>query len=100
MFFITCFSKCENDARGNLDIGDMRTFGYFDNLETSKQALNENWCDMHEGLYEFAVIENIGQGIHSHAKEIAWFRWDDEKWGFFEIQKSECTEGYCNYALG
>ena len=100
MFFITCFSKCENDARGNLDIGDMRTFGYFDNLETSKQALNENWCDMHEGLYEFAVIENIGQGIHPHAKEIAWFRWDDEKQGFFEIEKPECTRNYSNYALG
>ena len=100
MFFITCFSKCENNEQGDLDFGDTRTFGYFDILETCKQALNENCCDMHEGLYEFAVIENIGQGIHPRAKEIAWFRWDVEKWGFFEIQKSECTEVYCNYALG
>ena len=62
--------------------------------------LNENVCDMHECLYEFAVIESIGQGIHSHAKEVAWFRWNEEKQGFFEIEKPECTRNYSNYALG
>lgn len=100
MFFITCFEKCEKDGRGCFVTGDMRTFGYFDNLEACTQALNENVCDMHECLYEFAVIESIGQGIHSHAKEVAWFRWDDEKQGFFETKKPVCTRNYSNYALG
>ena len=100
MFFITCFEKCEKDGRGCFVTGDMRTFGYFDNLEACTQALNENVCDMHECLYEFAVIESIGQGIHSHAKEEAWFRWNDEKQGFFEIEKPECSRNYSNYALG
>ena len=100
MFFITCFEKCEKDERGYFNSGDMRTFGYFDTVEACIQALNENVCDMHECLYEFAVIENIGQGIHPHSKEVAWFRWDDKRHGFFEIQKPECTCYYSNYALG
>ena len=100
MFFITCFEKCEKDEIGCFVTGDTRTFGYFDNLETCIHALNENICDMHECLYKFAVIESIGQGIHPHAKEISWFQWDDEKQGFFEIEKPECTRNYSNYALG
>ena len=100
MFFITCFEKCEKDERGYFNSGDMRTFGYFDTVEACIQALNENVCDMHECLYEFAVIENIGQGIHPHAKEISWFRWNDEKQGFFEIEKPECSRNYSHYALG
>ena len=100
MFFITCFEKCNKDEHGCFDTGDTRTFGYFDNYKACTQALNENICDMHECLYKFAVIESIGQGIHPHAKEISWFRWNDEKQGFFEIEKPECTRNYSNYALG
>lgn len=100
MFFITCFEKCEKDERGCFDTGDIRTFGYFDNLEACKEALNENICDMHEYLYEFAVIESIGQGIHPHTKELAWFRWNDKKQGFFEIENPECTRKFSNYGLG
>jgi len=100
MFFITCFSKCKKNENERFDTGYTRTFGYFDNLEICRRALHENWCDMHEYLYEFAVVEYIEQGIHSHAKEMAWFRWDDEKEGFFEINKPECTIHYSNYALG
>lgn len=100
MFFITCFSKCEEDEKGLLYTGDTRTFGYFDDFEICKQALNENRCDIHEYLYEYAVVEYIEQGIYSHAKEMAWFRWNDENQGFFEIEKPACTNHYSNYALG
>lgn len=99
MFFITCFSKCEEDEYG-LNTGAYRTFGYYEDYETCKQALNENWCDMFEFLYTWAVVEKIGPGIHAHAEEIGWFKWDDEKEGFFEIEKPKCTESYCNHALG
>ena len=100
MFFITCFSRRENGESESPDFSDMRTFGYFDSFEACNQALHENWCDMHECLYEFAVIEQIEQGIHPHAKEMDWYRWDNEKCGFFEIDKPTETNGYCNYAIG
>lgn len=99
MFFITCFQKCEEDKYG-LDTGATRTFGYYEDYETCKQALNENWCDMWEYLYDWAVVEKIGPGIHAHAEEMGWFKWNDDRQGFFEIEKPACTECYCNHALG
>lgn len=52
------------------------------------------------GYYTYAVIEEISEGIHSHAKQIAWFCWDEEKEGFYETEKPEWAGGWCNFALG
>ena len=71
MYFITCFEKCGTN-KGWLDIGASRTFGYYDNLNTCIQALNQNWCDMFEYLYEYAIVEKIGPGIHPECEE-RWF---------------------------
>ena len=69
MYFITCFSNFESEYLDNY-----RTFGYFSDFAMCIQALNENCADMCEArYYTYAVIEEIGEGIHSHAKQIAWF---------------------------
>ena len=117
MFFITCFSRCKKNDLTEMPIAlydmrtvgdetempnfcDKRTFGYFEDYETCTLALHENWCDMREACYQYAVVEYIEQGIHSMAKEIEWFQWDEEKEGFFEIPKPQCTNRTFNHALG
>ena len=95
MYFITCFSNFESEYLDNY-----RTFGYFSELAMCIQALNENLADMNERYYTYAVIEEISEGIHSHAKQIAWFCWDEEKEGFYETEKPEWANGWCNFALG
>ena len=99
MYFITCLENLEKDALGWL--GDARCFGYFLSFERAKEALETNECDMWEaGFYNFAVIEKIESGIHPHAEEMAWFKFDTEKCGFCEIPKPVETNGEYNYALG
>ncbi len=96
MYFITCFSEFESEYTDNY-----RTFGYFKELYTCYEALHENACDMCEaGYYTYAVIEEIAEGIHSHAKEIEWFSWDNENGGFYEVKKPEWSVGWVNFALG
>ena len=96
MYFITCFSNFESEY-----IDNHRTFGYFSDTDTCREALNENWADMCEaGYYTYAVIEEISEGIHSHAKQIAWFCWDEERKGFYETEKPEWSNGWYGFALG
>ena len=45
-------------------------------------------------------LKKIGKGIHSYAKKIAWFCWDEERKGFYETEKPEWAGGWCNFALG
>ena len=99
MYFITCLENLEKDALGWL--GDARCFGYFLSYARAKEALETNECDVWEmGVFEYAVIEKIEPGIHPHAEEMAWFKFDREKQGFCEIPKPEETTGEYNYALG
>jgi len=92
MYFITCIEKDGTEIRdGKPDYGDIRTFGYLKTYEEAKKALNENWCDMYEYLYSYAVIEHIEPGILNE-KEIkeqdrTWFQYNHERDGFFEIEK-------------
>ena len=96
MYFITCFSNFESEY-----IDNYRTFGYFSEMAVCIQALNENWADMCEArYYTYAVIEEIGEGIHQHAKQIAWFCWDEEKEEFYETEKPEWSNGWYGFALG
>lgn len=100
MYFITCFSKIDKDNHGWLDTGAMRTFGYYDNFEDADKALRHNYCDMHEYLYRYAVIEKVEPGIHPIAEERWFYRYDEENDGFYHISEPEEFEHYINIALG
>ena len=99
-FFITCFSRMEKDEHGWFRGGAQRTFGFRYTLEDAIEALHSNMCDMRELLYDYAVVEEFEPEIHPIALSETWFKWDDEKKGFFEIEKPEVTYGICNHALG
>ena len=99
IFLITCFTKCEKDQRGFFDGGCERSFGFKYSFEDAKRALNENYCDMHETIYKFAVVEELGPYIHPTVEREVWFEYDFEKDGFFEIEKPQATYGFCNFGM-
>ena len=79
LFFITCMVKAEKDEKGFFHSGGQRTFGFRKTLRDAEEALNNNTCDMHEYLYDYAVVEEFGPEIHPIAESETWFKWDDEK---------------------
>ena len=99
MFFITCFSQMKR-TRGSFDGGAVRTFGFYETLDDAERALNVNSCDLHECLYKYAVVEKMEPAIHPYVEQEVWFKWDEDRQGFFRISKPKETEHYCNFALG
>lgn len=100
MYFITVFDKIEPSDIYFAEFGDQRTWGYYPEHEWAVNALHENWTDMHEGCYEYAVIERIDYGICAIADERQWFKWDAERHGYFEIEEPECVKHLVNFAIG
>ena len=96
MYFITCF--CVDESKN--ECTDSRTFGYFADYNECQTALRENWCDMHEFYHTYAVVEKIGKGIHPRPEKVVWFKWDDEKEGFYETEKPEWANSWYGFALG
>lgn len=100
MYFITCFEKITIGKLGWLDTESTRTFGFVSTFAKAEQALNDNACDMHECLYDYAVVEDINQGVLSLAEQRWVFKWDQHREGFFEIEEPKELQHYCNFALG
>lgn len=100
MYFITVFDKIEPSDIYFAEFGDQRTWGYYPEYEWAVEALHENRTDMHEGCYEYAVIEKIDYGICAIADERQWFKWDKDKYGYFEIEEPECVKHLVNFAIG
>lgn len=101
MYFITCFQKYEQDERTHIpDIGSLRTFGYYPYKELAVEDLHKNNLDIHECLYNYAVIEKIPMGLYPIAEETIYFKWDEEKRGFYEISSADMQDNFGNYAFG
>ena len=100
MYFITVFETLEPDEFFFVKYGDKRTWGYYPEYQTAVNALHEDRCYMHENCYQYAVVEKIGYGITAHVESRQWFKWDEDKSGFFEIKEPECVKHVTNFAIG
>ena len=97
IFLITCFTKCEKDENGFFNGGSQRSFGFRYSFEEAEETLNKNVCDMHETIYHYAVVEELGPYIHPTPESEIWFKWYSKRKGFFRIEKPEATNGFCNF---
>ena len=99
-FFITVFEKIESDELGWPKTGASRCWGFYRNKDTAIQALHENWTDMNETIYDYAVIEGYEEGIANLTGYQQWFKYDREKDGYFEIEKPEASKHFSAWSLG
>lgn len=100
MYFITCFAKYEKSEKGMPNIGAYRTVGYYLHKKWAIEDLHRNNCDIQERIYDYAVVEKIPQGLYPIAEETIYFKWNEEKQGFYEIDGIELQDCYGNYAFG
>lgn len=107
MYFVTAI-EIDEDGIENPFIHDSRCFGYYENKTNAIKAVVENCGDMHEGSFNFLVIEKIPEGIHPMPDlEELWFKWinDYSNEGIYdgywiETGKPEWSEKIVNWALG
>ena len=100
MFFITCFQKISTDSFGWLDMGTYRTFGFTKTFEDARFYLNKNHYDMRECLYDYAVVEEMNEGIHPDVVNRWFFKFDEDKGGFYQISEPKEFIGYTNISIG
>jgi len=95
MFFITTIENIDDEM---FDLS--RTVGYVESLEEAKEILEYNCCDLYETIYEYAVIEDIKPGLYQgHKGKKYWFKWNEEKEGYEEIEKPEYPESLKMYEI-
>ncbi len=98
MYFITCFQKYEIDKNGWIEIGCSRTFGYYNDRDVALEAVRDNWCDIQERIYRYAVVEYIEEGLHNPATDRCFFEWNESTKTFEAI--TPFIDHFGNYAFG
>lgn len=102
MWFITVVEKMDPDGweDGLCDTGLCRTWGFYSDVNRAISALHNNETDMHEYFYDYAIIEEYDEGICNDMSHYQWFKWDDERDGYFEIDEPRCVSRMCCFAIG
>lgn len=93
------FPEIRNPKTGEMKVTKFpRTFGYYHDYADALAAVRENRCNMHECLYQYLVMECIGEGVHALREKEEWFKWSGKKWK--PCKKPEWAWGMVNWAVG
>lgn len=56
-----------NSSELELGFGDIRTVGWYKDLPTAEKAVESNAGDIYEGCYEWAIIEEVPEGLYPYS---------------------------------
>lgn len=63
-YFVTTFSNLGKSDLGYWDLGSVRTVGFFNSLDDARETVINNHGDICETIYDYAVIEGVGEGLY------------------------------------
>ena len=98
-YFITVFQKFPSDAI-HFDIGSSRCWGFYADKDTAVKAVRENWTDLSEYLYNYAVIEEFNEGLDGWTGNRWFFKFDVKKKAFFDIDAPEAFRHAGSFSIG
>ena len=81
---------------------DTRTVGfYFDNAD-ALACIENNWGDIHEGMYNYAIIEETVEGLYPDVHMFQWFEWvgDNEEGNYIPCCIPHGQENIRGYGIG
>lgn len=52
-----------------LEFGDIRIVGWYKDLSVAENKVESNACDINEGCYEWAIIEEVPEGLYPYGFE-------------------------------
>ena len=99
-YFITVFTKIAFDEAKFPDIGASRCWGFYKEKETAIQAVKENWTNMWETCYNYAMIEEYEEGISGATRWRKVYKFNKENGGYDEIEEPKEWECFHGFALG
>ena len=78
------------------DTGAQNDVGYYYELDRAIQAMNDNWSDIQEMVYHAGFILCHYHGLYCSVGPEAriYFRWDEDREGFFEAEEPAIFEHF------
>ena len=81
--------------------GDSRCVGFYHYFSDADDAVLSNMYDIHEGDYDYVVIEEIrGEGLYPGIDSSRWYQWDYDHDQYQPIERPVEAKYLTNFCLG
>lgn len=100
IYTITMLEKVENDKNGWPSFGSTNIVGYYTDLDVAIEAVTSNACDINETVYDYAVIEEVSEGLYNPSIKSYWFKYNRTKDSYEPIDEPNEVKHICGFSIG
>lgn len=100
IYTITTLDRLVKTEFGFPDFGNTRTVGWVGNLEIAKEIVVNNYGDIWEYSYDYAVIEEVEEGLYPLCKDRWFYQYNEELKQYVPIQEPDWMKMYVNLGIG
>ena len=101
LFVISTMEYAESELRkGKLVARHHRTPGIFLDLKNAQTAIIENACGIQDCSYNYAVIEEIQEGIYPFPIKEYWFKWSRKERKYKPCNKPAALRNIICFGIG
>lgn len=96
-------TKLEQDEKTKFpDFGSSSIVGYYFDMDKAFDAVKENAYDINETCYDYALIEEIKEGLYQSASsDSRWFfKYNKNKDGYDQIEEPDFFKHYYSFTIG
>lgn len=95
IYAITCL-ECIEEKNTWPYFGASSFMGYYTDKDTAINAVKENRCDIAERCYNYAVVEEISEGLYAYPRPRWFFKYDADKDIYFSVAEPEFMKYIAN----
>ena len=99
IYVLTEFQRIK--VEGNLpSFGDKRCVGYFDTFDEANFAVENNFHNIRDDMYDYAVVEEMNPGIKIPEKSRQFYKWDNTAAKYNQIPVPIEVADFSNFGIG
>lgn len=100
IYAILMTERLEPDKGGRPEFGMTDLAGFYINYEDAEWAVKNNCADIHDNLFDYAIIEKVSEGLYCTLMERWFFQYNHDSDGYIQIEEPSFLKHYANLTFG
>lgn len=102
IYVIMTMEKLETGKDGWSDFGISAIPGWYSSKSRAFEVVQNNYCDIWETCFDYALIEAIDEGLYNPATNDArwWFKYNKDTDRYEPIDEPSCVRHECGFTVG
>ena len=99
IYIIMTFSRLNMNETGFPDFGSTNLCGWYFDFQDAYRAVTENMCDIWEHTYDYALIEEVEEGLYPSSMKRWFFHFDEDSLIYDPIKEPEFLKHFSGFTI-